>query len=277
FYGMNVATNFQYAGTAFRKSAQIKFTLNNYETQNAHFDDPFPQGLSPAQGNKYGPLAEWGFQNDNDLGTDKARNAGIYQWNLGVQHLLPWNVVIAADYSANRSTHLPWAGTSSTRNRNFLSTPAREQAIADAEAAGLSPSDYLNENVPNPFQCLFTSSVLLGGPPCPAPPIFNEPDSIYNNPTIPRLNLLRPFPQFDGAFTGLPLLAATSWYPSLQIRFQNRPSHNLSFEGNYTLSKATDDSSSGANAWIGNLQFDNPQVLDNLRAEHGISANDATH
>ena len=35
--------------------------------------------------------------------------------------------------------------------------------------------------------------------------------------------------------------------------------------------------SSGANAWIGNLQFDNPQVLDNLKAEHGISSNDATH
>src|SRR6266550_1840737 len=107
FYGMNVATNFQYAGTAFRKSAQIKFTKDNYQTQFAHFGDPFPSGLSEAQGTKYGALAEWGFANENDLGTEKARNAEIYQWNIGVQHLLPWNVVLAADYSANRSTHLP--------------------------------------------------------------------------------------------------------------------------------------------------------------------------
>jgi outer membrane receptor protein involved in Fe transport len=56
FYGMNVATNFQYAGTAFRKSAQIKFTKNNFQDQFAHFDDPFPAGLSPAQGTKYGAL-----------------------------------------------------------------------------------------------------------------------------------------------------------------------------------------------------------------------------
>ena len=41
-YGMNVATNFQYAGTAFRKSALIKFTKNNYQSQNATFADPFP-------------------------------------------------------------------------------------------------------------------------------------------------------------------------------------------------------------------------------------------
>src|SRR5204862_7606236 len=137
-------------------------------------------------------------------------------------------------------------------------------------------SVFLNGNVANPFQCFFTE---VGAPAsyCPASPVFNEPDSIYNNDEIPQLNLLRPHPQFDGSFEGLPLLAATSWYHSLQVRFQKRTSHNLSFEGNYTFSKATDDSSSGANAWVGNLQFDNPQVLDNLKAEHGISANDATH
>jgi hypothetical protein len=277
FYGMNVATNFQYAGTAFRKSAQIKFTKDNYQDQFASFADPFPDGLSAPQGTKYGGLAEWGFDNENDLGKQTARNAEIYQWNLGIQHLLPWNIVIGADYSANRSTHLPWAGTNSTRNRNFLSSAAREQAIADAGTNGQAPSDYLNELVDNPFQCLFTTVVSIVGSQCPAQPIFNEPDSIYNDPQIPRLNLLRPYPQFDGAFTGLPLLAANSWYHSLQIRFQKRTSHNLSFEGNYTFSKATDDSSAGANAWVGNLQFDNPQVLDNLKAEHGIGSNDATH
>jgi hypothetical protein len=63
----------------------------------------------------------------------------------------------------------------------------------------------------------------------------------------------------------------------MQIRFQKRASHYISIEGNYTFSKATDDSSAGANAWIGGLQVDNPQVLDDLKAEHSIGANDATH
>jgi hypothetical protein len=95
--------------------------------------------------------------------------------------------------------------------------------------------------------------------------------------TIPQQLLLEPYPQFDGGFEGLPRLIATSWYHSLQIRFQKRASHYISFEGNYTFSKATDDSSAGRNAWIGNLGLDNPQVLDNLRAEHGIGSNDTPH
>jgi hypothetical protein len=63
----------------------------------------------------------------------------------------------------------------------------------------------------------------------------------------------------------------------MQIRFQKRASHYISFEGGYTWSKATDDSSVGRNAFIGSLASDNPQQLDNLKAEHSISANDATH
>ncbi|HSS97744.1 MAG TPA: TonB-dependent receptor, partial [Terriglobales bacterium] len=271
FYGMSVATNFQYAGTAFRKSAAMHFTTNSFQTQDATLDNPFPNGLSDPQGTKYGKLAEWGFANENDLGTDTARNGDIYQWNLGVQHLLPGQIVISVDYSANRSTHLPWAGTNSTRNRNFLSSTVRNQLVESMnpthDPGNNDVSNYLNNTVANPFQPLFT------GPNA----IFNEPDSLYNEDEIPQLNLLRPFPQFDGSFTGLPNLGANAWYHSLQIRFQKRASHYISIEGNYTFSKSTDDSSAGANAWIGGLQVDNPQVLDNLGAEHSIGANDTPH
>ena len=33
YYGMSVATNFQYPGTAFRKSATMFFTLDNFNTR----------------------------------------------------------------------------------------------------------------------------------------------------------------------------------------------------------------------------------------------------
>src|ERR1700756_1094319 len=286
FYGMNVATNFQYAGPAFSKYAPLNFTTDNYVTQYATLSNPFPAGLAPPQGRTYGKLANWGFSNGSDLDTGIARSAEIYQWNLGVQHLLPGQIVIAADYSANRSTHLPWAGSSlSTRERNFLSSSIRNALVNnlnpthDPSPSNTAVSDYLANTVNNPFQCFFTT-VASPGSYCPAAPIFNAADvtdSLYVNDQIPQVNLLRPYPQFDGSFAGLPRLIATSWYNSLQIRFQKRASHYISFEGNYTLSKSTDDSAAGRNAWIGNLQYDNPQLLDNLKAEHGISANDATH
>ena len=280
FYGMNVATNFQYAGPAFQKSANIYFTKDNFQTQYASLENPFPAGLAPPQGTKYGSMAQWGFGNASDLDTGTARNAEIYQWNLGVQHLLPGQIVIGVDYSANRSTHLPWAGAGgiSTRDRNFLSSAMRNLAVS--LAPGGDVTGFLNSEVPNPFQCFFTTGAALTGSWCPSTPTFSAADVVdsrYLDDTIPLINLLRPYPQYDGNFEGLPKLIATSWYNSLQVRFQKRTSHGISFEGNYTFSKSEDNSSAGRNAWIGNLQFDNPQLLDDLKAEWGVSSNDATH
>lgn len=67
---------------------------------------------------------------------------------------------------------------------------------------------------------------------------------------------------------------ASSWYNAMQIRFQKRTTHNVSFEGSYTVSKATDNSSAGRNNWVGSLGAAMPQQLDRLNLEHSISAND---
>ncbi len=294
FYGMNVATNFQYAGPSFAKTATMYFTKDDYATQFAclgpsplqpNCDSPFPGGLAGPQGTTYGKLAQWGFGNSSDLDTGTARNAEIYQWNLGIQHLFPGQIVVGVDYSAGRSTHLPWAGAGgiSTRNRNFLPSSIRNALVATLNPThdpnNNAVTDYLDTEVPNPFQCFFTT-VASPASYCPASPIFNAADvadSRYGDDTIPQSLLLEPYPQFDGSFEGLPTLNANSWYHSLQVRFQKRASHYISFEGNYTFSKSTDDSSAGRNAWLGNLWLDNPQLLDDLRAEHGISSNDTPH
>ena len=257
YYGMNVATNYQYPGTAFSSSPAIFFSKDNYQTQYATLENPFPTGIEDPQGTRYGKLAEWGLANGNNLDFEKARNAELYQWNVGIQQAFPWQVVIGIDYSANRSTHLPWGGYNSTSNRNFISSAVREQYT----------SDELSNLVANPFQPLFSGPTAT----------FNEPESRYGDDQLPLLNLLRPYPQFDGAFQGMPKLAAASWYNSLQLRFQKRASNYLSFEGNYTWAKSEDDSSAGFNAFVGNLNSGNPQELDNLKAEWSVSANDATN
>jgi hypothetical protein len=284
YYGMSVATNFQYPGTAFRKSATMFFTLDNFNTMapNTSLANPFPGGLTGPQGKQYGDMAEWGYGNGNDLGTTAAQNADIFQWNLGIQRLLPSQIVIGVDYSANRSTHLPFGGYSSTRNRDFIASSLLAQISAQQHAldptcdADSCVSNYLANTVVNPF-CSWFGGGLNGPASClynAGPAIFNEPDSRYGQAMIPLGNLLRPFPQFDGDFEGLPRLEASSWYNSMQVRFQKRTTHHVSFEGSYTISKLTDDSSVGANAFVGTLNNGNPQQLDNLKAEHGISAND---
>ena len=165
--------------------------------------------------------------------------------------------MLGINYSANRSTHLPWGGYNSTSNRNFIPSAVREQYN----------SEQLSSLVNNPFQGLFS------GPGA----IFNEPESRYGDAQLPLGNLLRPYPQFDGAFQGLPELTASSWYNAMQVVFQKREGKYVNFEGNYTWSKNMDDSSTGFNAFVGTLNNGNPQELDNLKAEWSVSANDATN
>jgi hypothetical protein len=272
YFGMSPATNFQYPGTAFSKTASIFFTNNNFASQYATLENPFPAGFTGPQGKQYGQFADWGYSNNNDLGTTAARDADLYQWNLGMQRELPSQIVLGIDYSANRSTHLPWAGTN---NRDFISS-----ALLAKISAAVTPTDptcqqdscvssFLQNPVSNPFYAMFNGQCAPSGP------CFNEPDSLYSTTQIPLGYLLNPYPQFTGDFEGLMIEEASSWYNSMQIRFQKRTTHHVSFEGNYTVSKLTDDSSAGRNNWVGSLANGLPQQLDRLYLEHSISANDA--
>jgi hypothetical protein len=274
YFGMSPATNFQYPGTAFSKTATMFFTNNNFATQSATLENPFPGGFTGPQGKAYGQFADWGYGNNNDLGTTAARDADLYMWNVGIERELPSQIVLGVDYSANRSTHLPWAGTN---NRDFISS-----ALLAKISAAVTPTDpncqtdscvstFLQNPVSNPFLPMFSQ-------PCtatPAHPCFNEPDSLYSTTQLPLGNLLNPYPQFTGDFEGLMLEEASSWYNSMQIRFQKRTTHHISFEGNYTVSKLTDNSSAGRNNWVGSLANGLPQQLDRLNLEHSIGANDA--
>ena len=279
YFGMSPATNFQYPGSAFRKTANLFFTNNDFGCGDgscpgtATLADPFPGGFTGPQGTQYGQFANWGYQNPNDLGTTAARDANIYQWNIGIQRLLPSQLVLGVDYSANRSTHLPWAGTN---NRSFMPSALLAQITAavtptDSSCQGDScVSNFLQTPVGNPFYSMFNT-------PCsstPTNPCFNEPNSNYGNATLPLGTLLNSFPQFNGDFEGLMLEEASSTYNALQIRFEKRTTHNVSFEGSYTISKATDDSSAGRNNWVGSLGVGIPQQLDRLSAEHSIGASD---
>jgi len=273
YFGMSPATNFQYPGSAFRKTANLFFTNDNFATQSATLQNPFPAGFTGPQGTQYGQFANWGYQNPNDLGTTAARDANIYMWNLGLERLLPSQIVLGVDYSANRSTHLPWSGTN---NRDFIPSALLAQISAavtptDPTCQGDScVSNFLQTNVGNPFYAMFnTPCTPSAGNPC-----FNEPNSNYGQSTLPLSYLLANYPQFAQDFEGLMLEEASSWYNAMQVRFQKRTTHHISFEGSYTISKATDDSSAGRNNWVGALGNAMPQQLDRLYAERSISGND---
>jgi hypothetical protein len=252
YFGYGVATNFQYPGAAYTSSPEVFFTQDEI-TRQATLENPFPGGVPPAEGEQYGKLALWGLNNQNSQGTTAAKDANIYQWNLGVQQAFPDKIVVSINYSANRSTFLPWAGTD---NRNFIASSVRRKYT----------TTDLNGLVSNPFEPLFSGPNAL----------FNAPSSRYSNSQLPLLNTLRPYPQFDGVFEEYKIIGASSWYNALQVVFQKREGRYVNFEGNYTWSKNTDDSSAGNNDWVGSLGNGFPQELDHLKAEWSASASDAT-
>jgi carboxypeptidase family protein len=290
YFGMSPATNFQYPGTAFRETSTIFFTTTDFSNLQpvATLGNPFPNGFTGPQGTQYGALANWGYANNNDLGTTAARDADIYQWNLGIQRALPSDIVLGVDYVANRSTHLPWSGTN---NRDFISSSLLAQissavhfnnditqgnGVGNCDNTGCV-SNFLQsgpngQNVSNPFFSMFNTPCT----PTPGSPCFNQPDALYatSGPSVPLGLLLNKYPQFIGDFEGLMLESANSWYNALQVRFEKRTTHNVSFEGSYSISKATDDSSAGRNNFVGTLGAGMPQQLDRLNLEHAISASD---
>lgn len=267
YYGISPATSFQDLGPAFRKNLNWYPSLDNGATRNATLENPFPTGNTSVPGTKYGVLNQWGFDSTSNQSAG-FRNAEIYQWSASIQRELPGNSVVEIAYSANRSTHLPFGGT---KNRNFLPSALRKQISAQQHAADPNcdadscVTNYLNSLVTNPFKSMFTG----------ASAVFNEPDSIYNNDQIPLINLLHPYPQFNGNFEGFSLFTANATYNAMQLKYEKRYSKGLNVIGSYTLAKETDDSSYTSNGWLGNST--NIQDLGDLKAEHSVGAADTRH
>lgn len=251
YYGVNYATSYQDLGPAFIKNLPFRPSQDNYLSRYSTLANPFPSGATSAQGTAYGNLNMWGFSSGSNQ-SDTFRNSEIYQWSFSVQRELPGSQVIEAAYSANHSSHLPVAGT---RNRNYVSSALRQQY----------GSDGLYQYVNNPFYPMFVGSNAK----------FNEPDSVYAQPTTQLINLLRPYPQYPGSFEGYAEFVANSNYNSFQLKYEKRYSKGLNLVGSYTLAKQTDDSSATSNGWLGNSA--GVQDLNNLRAEQSVGATDTRH
>ena len=164
--------------------------------------NPFPGGFTGPQGKQYGALANWGYPNNNDLGTTAARDAEIYQWNVGIQR-----IVSQPDCAGHRRLSKPQYASALGRHqrRDFIPSTLLAQitaAVTPTDSTCLADScvsNFLQTQVGNPFYSMFNS-------PCtstPSHPCFNEPNSNYGQSTLPLGTLLNKYPQFNGDFEGL--------------------------------------------------------------------------
>ena len=181
---------------------------NQFKPANT-LDNPFPTGFVQPTGTALGQNT---FAGGSVIFSNPDRAIPhVRQYSLGVQHQLPWNVRLDASYSGSRTydinTNANQAG--GARNINVNTTEQLTRAQSDP--------NYLNASVPNPFKGLL-------------------PGTNLNGDTVPRSQLLKPFPQFNNVSLSGESVGRI-WYDSLQVSVEKRYTQGLVVVGAYTFSK----------------------------------------
>lgn len=164
--------------------------------------DPYPTGLLMPVGRSRGleTLMGQGFTFTNP----ERAIPKVHSFSFGFERELPWRAVAEVSYVGSFSRQLETS-----------------KSINEVSAAQMSEyGTALAAAVPNP---------LVG----------KLPGSSANGATVPRSQLLRPFPQFLG-LTQSRTTIGKSWYQALQTRLEKRVSGGLHFLVSYTFSKVID-------------------------------------
>jgi len=172
------------------------------------------------------------------------------QWNINVQHELPWNTFVTAAWVGNRVIHLP-----SQLNKIDQLDPkflAQYGPMTDP-ATG---SSVLYSRIDSP------AVVALGV----TPPYSNFVNDFGGSATLAQA--LVPYPQYSNIFNNFEG-SGTTYYEGLQLQVEKRFTNGLSFLAGYTLSRLWDNTSSGFSSFTagGVNKF-------NQKPEWGVSTSD---
>jgi len=219
----------------FSQTTPFVGTVNGITPMNL-LNNPFPNGLITPPGRSLGPLTDIG------LGLEAVgRNRStpyVNQWMMGLQYAFTPNDSLDFSYVGNHGVKLDYAYYESDQlNPKYLSL-----------------GNQLLQPVANPFYGLITSSSCG-----------------LNQPTVPRGQLLRPFPEYCSVFTEEPL-GGSSWYDGVTTEYTHRFNHGIYFLVSYTVSKFLDNTM-GDQDWISGATSGIRNVY-NLGAEKALDAND---
>ena len=165
--------------------------------------NPFPTGLILPSGSKLGAATLIG----GDLQTQSRdpKPGYMQQWNFTLQFEPKSNWLVEGAYVGSKGTHVL---TVQSRNLNQL------------DPSYFSLGNALTQSVPNPFLGIIPNGPLSGA-------------------TVPRQQLLRPYPQYNSVTGGWSSLG-NSIYHAFALKIEKRFSQGFSLLAAYTLSKTID-------------------------------------
>ncbi|MFN7921732.1 MAG: carboxypeptidase regulatory-like domain-containing protein [Bryobacteraceae bacterium] len=165
--------------------------------------NPFPGGLLRPSGSSLGAATLFGGDIQTQMRDPKP--GYMQQWNFTLQFEPKANWLLEGAYVGSKGTHVL---TSQSRNLNQL------------DPTYFSLGNALNQSVTNPFFGIITSGPLSGS-------------------TVPRQQLLRPYPQYNSVTGGWSSLG-DSVYHAFALKIEKRFSQGFSVLAAYTLSKTID-------------------------------------
>jgi hypothetical protein len=206
--------------------------------------DPFPFGVAEPTGSSLGLLTQAG--GTVEFPDQFRKSPYVQQYSLEIQREIPGSVVVSAGYLGSRSDRLGMSGWAYAPSVNINQVDPRYQSLGSA----------LLDPVPNPF---------FGNP------LFGE---LSLSETVPRAQLLRPYPQFDALYA-LQQSEGRRRYDAAVFRLEKRFRNAYGGRVNYTWSRTEDNVLGEANAYSRR----NGSALNNydLDSEYGSSITDAPH
>ena len=214
-------------------------------------NNPFPNGLTPISGNSLGMMT--GVSSAVTF-IDPDRDAPrVHQYSADIQRQLPGDMSIGVTYMGSLGRHLTWGGTAT----GIVN-------INQVDPKYLSLGTRLLDNLPNPF----FGVAGAGG--------------FTSRATLPRNQLLRPFPQFDNVNMIYSTLARSK-YDAGVISLTKRATGWFGGRLSYTYSRLYDNQFAQSNYYSSS-----PGILNhyaavpwseyfNPDAEYGRSLLDSPH
>ena len=238
FYSNNwgVGTGSATFGSSGFLAANTIVTSLDGVTPIATMSSPYPTGVVHASGSTLGPATQLGQSIDfYDRGNVTPYSA---QWNFTIQRQLHNTMVLEIGYTGSRGLKWPQGLTLNQIPDSYLAL-----------------GNDLRTQVANPFHGQIASGILA-------------------SPTIAKVQLLRPYPQFDTITSDLANIA-NSTYQAMEVKVEKRYAAGINIVGSYTYSKSID---LGIGAFAGeSVSAGTIQNYNDLRNEYAPSALDQTH
>lgn len=208
FYGFLGQRRSDVLQSGFSRNTNLVPSLDNGLTFNETLSNPFKDGILEPVGAAQGAQTFVG-QNITYF-NEKPLAPQMQRWQGGIQREIGKGYVLDVTYVGNRGTHIEI-----TQNLNV--TP--QEYLSGSLTRDNATINYVTANLPNPLRGLLPAGAI----------------ATFNNASIARERLLRPYPHFDqvnqSRFDGY------SWYHSGRIGVEKRFSQGYTFSINYTLSK----------------------------------------